>query len=137
VNKIKKFLKRFGTDIAGYTCLILVIPVGSLPGPGGIPLLAAGLGLLSIHNQWARTLLEYVKKHSSSLREIFFPKKKNVELFWDIFSLCLFIGAFGISVNTNNWLVKIICTGLAAASTTVFMFNRARLERLQTKFSKR
>lgn len=134
--KVKKFFKRFGTDIAGYLCLILVLPIGALPGPGGIPLLVAGLGLLSVHNAWAKSLLDYVKKHSSSLRNIFFPHRKNIELSWDIFAVCMFISAFIVSIFIDFWFFKALGTAMGAVSTTIFMFNRARLERLQKRFKK-
>lgn len=136
VNKIRRFFKRFGTDIAGYTCLILVIPVGWLPGPGGIPLLIAGLGLLSANNQWAASLLEYVKKHSTTLRDIFFPKNKKIELAWDIGLISIFFLAFYFSVTADEWYIKALCTAVAAGSTTALLFNRSRLDRIHTRIKK-
>jgi hypothetical protein len=136
VDKLKGILRRFGTDIAGYACLVLVIFIGPLPGPGGIPLLVAGLGLLSVNNEWARKLLDYVKKHSSSLRDVLFPKNKRIELIWDILLTALFFGAFALSVNTERWYLRAICTGIAAISTTALLFNRSRLEKLQNRFRK-
>lgn len=137
MHSLRKFLKRFGTDIAGYTCLLLMVPVGWLPGPGGIPLLIAGLGLLSVHNPWAKRLLDYVKLHSDSLRAIFFPRRKNIERAWDIFAVLMFITAFTISIESEILLISIGATIMGAASTTIFMFNRRRLEQLQRKFSRK
>lgn len=134
---MRLFLKRFGTDIAGFTCLVLVLPIGALPGPGGIPLLVAGLGLLSVHNKWAKSLLDYVDKHSSSLRDIFFPKRKNIELIWDIFAICLLVSAFAVAILSEQLPVKILGTTMGAISTTTFMLNRSRLDRLQKRFVKR
>ncbi len=48
--------KRIGIDAAGYVLILLGIAFSPLPGPGGLPLVLAGLGLLSIHNEWARRL---------------------------------------------------------------------------------
>lgn len=128
---MKKFLKRFGTDIAGYFCLLLVIPIGWLPGPGGIPLLIAALSLLSVHNPWAKSLLDYVKKHSDSLRTIVFPRNKRIELMWDIFAGLLFSSAFIISVFADTTVIRICATAMGAIASTAFMFNRHRLEALQ------
>lgn len=136
MRKIKNFFKRFGTDIAGYICLILVLPVGALPGPGGIPLLIAGLGLLSIHNAWAKSLLEYAKKHSNSLRGIFFPSNKNIEFAWDIFAVSLFSSAFLVNIYSEHWFFTILSTVMGASSTTIFMLNRSRLERIGRKIKK-
>lgn len=137
MHGLQRFLKRYGTDIAGYICLLLVLPIGALPGPGGIPLLIAGLGLLSVHNAWARNLLDYVKKHSDSLRGIFFPKNKNTELMWDILAISLFVSAFVISIMSDYWIFRGLAVGIGAVSTTLFMFNRSRLDRLREKFKKR
>ena len=137
MRNIKNFFKRFGTDIAGYLCLLLVLPVGALPGPGGIPLLIAGLGLLSIHNTWAKGLLEYAKKHSNTLRDIFFPQNKNIELAWDIFAVSLFSSAFLVNIYSEHWFYTILSTIMGASSTTIFMFNRSRLERIGRKLKKR
>lgn len=137
MQKMKRFIKRFGTDIAGYVCLILVLPIGLIPGPGGIPLLVAGLGLLSIHNTWAKGLLDYVKKHSQSLRTIFFPRKKALEWFWDIFAILLFTSACFISIYADQWFFKATGTGMGAVSTTIVLFNRGRLDSLQRRFRRK
>jgi len=137
MTKIKLFFKRFGTDIAGYTCILLSAAVGWLPGPGGIPLLIAGLGLLSVHNKWAANLLDYVKRHSLTLQDIFFPKNKRIELAWDIFCIVLFFVAFYISVTADHWFIKALCTGAAAASTTALLFNRSRLDKLQKRIKRK
>jgi len=134
--KVKQFIKRFGTDIAGYTCLLLVLPIGLLPGPGGIPLLVAGLGLLSIHNIWAKGMLDYVKKHSQSLRTIFFPRKRAIEWFWDLSAIALFVSACIISIYADYWFFKAMGTGMGAVSTTIALFNRGRLDSLQRRFKR-
>ena len=132
-----RFFKRFGTDIAGYLCLILVIPVGWLPGPGGIPLLIAGLSLLSIHNAWAKRLLDYVKRHSDSLRTVLFPKNNTIEWCWDIAMICLFVGSFSIGLLANAWLIQGASIAFAAVSTTAFLFNRSRIDLLTKKVQKK
>jgi hypothetical protein len=137
MQRFKRFFKRFGTDIAGYVCLILVLPVGSLPGPGGIPLLIAGLSLLSIHNAWAQKLLDYVKERSDSLRGIFFPKNKTIELLWDVGAGLLFVSAFVVSIFSDVVLLKIMATAAGAIATTTFLFNRQRLEAIHKRFKKR
>lgn len=131
-----KNFKRFGLDFLGYLCLLLVILVGWLPGPGGIPLLVTGLSLLSINNKWAQRLLNYVKLRSDSIRKIFFPKNATIERNWDIFSVVLLGFAFYLSMNTSELPLKVIATTLGVGSTTIFFFNRSRLEAIQNKFKK-
>jgi len=48
MKQLNRHSKRIATDAAGYGLILLSLAVGWLPGPGGIPLLVAGLGLLSI-----------------------------------------------------------------------------------------
>ena len=87
----KRNSKRFITDIAGYLLLIASALTGWLPGPGGIPLALAGLGLLSIHNKWARDLREYILKNGGNLVQMLFPKTPVVEWAYDILAVLLLL----------------------------------------------
>lgn len=62
-----RLLRIILTDVLGVTMMIVAPLIGWLPGPGGIPLFIAGLGLLSINHQWAKRLLEYLKLHGSNI----------------------------------------------------------------------
>lgn len=129
---MKKFRdNRFATDLAGYTCLFLVPFVGWLPGPGGIPLLLTGLGLLSLNNPWAEKMLHYVQTHSESLRGIIFPNKKLVQWFWDIFVIALMIGGYILDVRTSGLFLRGVSIGMYASASTIFMLNRNRLRWLE------
>jgi len=52
----KKHTKRVLVDTAGYLLIVASALTGWLPGPGGLPLLIGGLGLISINNKWAMDL---------------------------------------------------------------------------------
>lgn len=125
-----RFMKRFGRDIAGYTLLVLALPIGLLPGPGGIPVLFAGLGLLAKHNLWARKLLLYAEKHSQSFRNIFFPKNKSIQRLWDAISVILFCIALLLALLTSGWVSRILPTSFACIGILVFLCNRSRLDSL-------
>ena len=133
---IKAFLKRFGTDIAGYVCLVLVLLLGPLPGPGGVPLLLAGLGLLSIHNSWARRLLTYVKKHSQSLRVILFPENKSIQIMWDAAASVLFITSLAVVLVGNSWFIRAISTSICTLSVLILLNNRSRIDALISKMKR-
>ena len=116
-----------GTDIAGIVCLILVPILGPLPGPGGIPLLVSGLGLLALNHEFARKWLHYVKKHSQSVRDIVFPDVTWIKWFWDCTAvLALVIGTW-INLAADWWLLRAFSVGVMASSTTLFMLNRNRI----------
>lgn len=119
--------KIIATDLAGVGCLILVPFLGPLPGPGGIPLLIAGFGLLAVNHDWADGAVEYVKKNSESLRNIIFPDTTWVKWAWDIFVVILLVSGTWLNVVADHWLLKALSVGIMAGSTTVFMFNRDRI----------
>lgn len=137
LSGIKKFIKRFGTDLAGYLCLLLVIPVGSLPGPGGIPLLIVGLGLLAVHNEWAKRLLAYAEEQTDSLRSIFFPKNRAIERLWDAFAVSLFAFSMWYGITYDHRPHSLIATVLGAGASTLFMTNRDRLGFVRTKLTRK
>lgn len=116
------------TDTLGVLLLMLVPFIGPLPGPGGIPLLIAGFGLLAVNHDWADGAVDYVKIHSESLRKVIFPDITWVKWSWDLFVVFLLV--FGTWLNiiaTDNWFLKGISIGVMASSTTLFMFNRDRI----------
>jgi hypothetical protein len=119
--------KVIATDFFGVLCLVLVPFIGWLPGPGGIPLLIAGFGLLAVNHDWADDAVNYVKNHSESLRGIVFPDKKWIKLAWDILVVILLIGGTILNFNADNVILKGLSIGIMAGSTTIFMFNRDRI----------
>jgi hypothetical protein len=56
-------IRRLLTDILGVLLIMAAPLLGWLPGPGGLPLLIAGLTLLSINHEWAKRILEKLKEH--------------------------------------------------------------------------
>ena len=113
-----KKLKPLLTDIAGVSLIILSILLGWLPGPGGIPLFLAGLGLLAINHEWARRLLNHAKKHGLQLSKVIFREHPWWKLILDLLSIALLaIGILVITQTTHNvWKVlsvSILCIGIA------------------------
>jgi hypothetical protein len=121
-------------NILGVACIIAAPVIGWLPGPGGIPLLITGLGLLSIHNEWARKLKTYVSHHSSNMKELLFPQKPRIELVWDIVSATLIAtGIYSITLNKPGIVYSILSTTLLMTGITTFLINRNRLDRIKSK----
>lgn len=60
-------MKRWLTDILGVLLIILGFLIGWLPGPGFIPLVLAGLGLLAINHAWAKRWLDKMKAKTEKL----------------------------------------------------------------------
>ena len=120
-------IKVILTDLAGIGCLLLVPFLGPLPGPGGIPLVLAGFGLLAANHDWADNAIHYVKKHSESLQNIIFPDRTTIKWAWDIFALLLFSAGLWANISLEHWLLKGLSIGTMAGASTIFMLNRNRI----------
>lgn len=86
---VMQTIKRILTDVLGISLIIIAPLFGWLPGPGGLPLFLAGLGLLSINHDWAKRLLDYVKEHGLKRLERLLRENKLVQNLTDTVGLAL------------------------------------------------
>jgi len=128
----KKF-KRVGVDIAGYGLIILALLIGWLPGPGGIPLLLAGLGLLSVNNHWAKRILLYIQKNGVRITEVLFPDNSFVQALHDLLTVFLVAGTGYLLLFQRNIVSFGFVIALAALALIDFLYNRKRLQRFKNK----
>jgi hypothetical protein len=128
-----KKLKRILTDIAGYGLILLGIATGWLPGPGGIPLIVAGLGLLSIHNKWAQELRDYVLENGGKLVKILFPSNRFVQFMYDLLvALLLVLVAVLAWRHAAIWQIS-LAIALFFISLFIVLMNRDRLQRFKNR----
>lgn len=130
---VKKHGKRVLIDAAGYFLILAGIATGWLPGPGGIPLIVGGLGLLSINNAWAKRLRIWVVENGGKAIDILFPKWPWVEWAYDIIAFLLLCVTFLLALrHASIWQMS-----LAASAFFIALFialtNRDRLKRLRGK----
>ena len=128
--------KRIAIDALGIFLIIIAPVVGLLPGPGGIPLILAGLGLLSINEPWAQRWLHYVREHSEGFREIFFPDNNVVEWIWDLLVIALIVGGTLINIYFDDSVLRYLSIPMFAATTVIFLFNRHRMRWIEKKLRK-
>ncbi len=130
---IKRNFKRIATDAAGWLLILAAIATGWLPGPGGIPLALAGLGLLSINNEWAQRLRQYLLDNGGKIVQILFPRVAWVEWAYDLTALLLF--ALCIFLELQHAALWQISLGVAAFFFAGFiaLMNRQRLHRVRGK----
>ena len=126
-----EFLRRSGKrllyDGLGYVLVIISPIIGWLPGPGGIAVFLAGLGLLSVHNPWADRLKTYTLKNGGKLVGFLFPKNSTVEWTYDILAISLLaLASYLIWSHAAIWQIS---TGVSAFFSAVFIasMNRDRL----------
>jgi hypothetical protein len=128
-------IKRILTDIAGYLLILLGIASGWLPGPGGIPLVLAGLGLLSIHNEWARRLRDWIVHHSGQVVEKIFPKDPRIQAAYDIVVVLLLgLVAWLAWRHAAIWQIS-LATMLFFIALLIAGINRDRFETLKSKIT--
>lgn len=129
-------LKRILTDTAGYLLIVAGIALGWLPGPGGLPLVLAGLGLLSINNDWARRLRDYIVKNGGEYLKKLFPDNKYIQAAYDLIAILLvLLVAALIWGQRPMWQVMLasICFFIALV---IAGMNRDRLTRIKSSVSK-
>jgi hypothetical protein len=130
---LKRNAKRIAVDAAGYFLILAGIATGWIPGPGGIPLIVAGLGLLSINNAWAKRLRVFVIENGGKALDILFPKNSWVEWAYDLLVLLLF--ALTVVLEVRHASIWQISLGVSAffIALLIALTNRDRLKRLRGK----
>lgn len=128
---VKRNAKRIAIDAAGYFLILASVATGWLPGPGGIPLFIAGLGLLSINNAWAKRLRVWTLKNGGKLVNVLFPRNHWLEWVYDILVIVLFSLTAVLAFHHDHlWEI-----GAATFSFFIALFialtNRDRLNKLR------
>lgn len=133
---IKRNAKRIATDAAGYTLLLLAALTGWLPGPGGIPLAIAGLGLLSINNVWAQRIRDYLLEHGGRIVQILFPRHHWLEWVYDSLVILL-LGVVAV-LEWQRAALWQISLGIALffIALALALLNRDRWNRLKNRRKK-
>lgn len=133
MDKKGRLHKVIAIDIAGGVLIIGAVLLGWLPGPGGIPLLLGGLGLLAINHYWAHKLLLQLKENGLKIMDAVFVEKKWVMMTYDVMTILLVMLAGVIFYVYDNYLWRgfaIICFALALG---VFFGNRKRFQKITDK----
>lgn len=129
-------IERLGIDIAGYLCIVGAVLTGWLPGPGGIPLLIVGLGLLATNHEWAARLLNYVRHHSKHFVDIVFDGKPAVKWLVDILGIALIALAVYLLIGVTKSVAHTAAISLVAVSLVLLLGNRNRFQQLKKKFTR-
>lgn len=97
-----KPLRILLTDALGILLMITAPLLGWLPGPGGLPLFIAGLSLLAINHDWAKKLLDSMRKHSGAvLRKLMRKIKLEQLLYWGFVLLAIGFGVYTLLTNDS------------------------------------
>jgi hypothetical protein len=134
--KKHNLLKRVLIDIAGFGLMILAPFLGWLPGPGGIPLFLAGLGLVSINHAWARKLLKDFDVRRVAFTDRYLMAGWLFSITLDL--VCLILLGIGIYVafTADQLYARAIALGICSLALVVILSNQKRLDRIFAKFKK-
>lgn len=130
-----KMIKIVLTDLAGLGLIILSVLTGWIPGPGGIPLFIAGLGLLAINHEWARQLLRKAKRQGLKFADKFFRDHPVLMLTYDLVAVSL-IGVGILLLIQIHGILKTIAFMLIIVGLSLFLGNRRRLQKIRQHFRK-
>lgn len=123
------FIKRRLIDLVGFSLIILAGLTGWIPGPGGLPLLFAGLAVLAINHEWARKWLKKAKTSSLNLSERIFVDHPTVKIALDIAGLALLLLAVYLLNSYTKVFIKSLAVSAGFLGLSLFLGNRKRLKR--------
>lgn len=130
MERLTRNTKRIAIDVAGVTLVLLSLLLGWLPGPGGIPLMLGGLGLLSINHAWARRLRDSLIANGSKIAKIFFPNNRIIQAMYDIFAVALLVSIILMLRASQAYLTYLFSGIVGIAATCILLINRQRGERV-------
>lgn len=122
---------RLVTDILGGLCFISAGLVGWLPGPGGMPLIYAGLRIMAINNPKAKQFYDYIIRDGAKLLDIIFPDHKIIAMLWDIVAVVIVVAAFYAMFGVESHFVQIAGSAAALWAVIAFFYNRKRYHRIR------
>lgn len=130
-KKQRPFYQRIAIDIAGFGLMIISPFLGWLPGPGGIPLFLAGLGLVSLNHEWAENLLKDFDKKRVEYTDKYLMASPRVSMTIDIVCIGLLILGAYIALTSDTLIVRAPGLGLISVTLIILVSNQKRWERFK------
>jgi hypothetical protein len=128
--------QRIAIDIAGFGMVIAAPLTGWLPGPGGIPLFVAGLGLLSLNHEWAERFLHYFEEKRVEFTDKYLMASSRVSRTIDILCAVLMVVGLVIAITQESFLIRGLGLGTFSLSLITVLSNQKRFERIVKKLKK-
>lgn len=118
---------KIAVDTLGVLLIIAAGLFGWLPGPGGIPLLLAGLGLLATNHEWARKLLLSLKENGNKVIEVVFRDHPLLVIAYDVLAITFLILAGVALGQASGNIMRGLAMALAFLGIGLFLGNRKRI----------
>lgn len=137
MNCMRSKPKAILVDILGFTLVLVAIPIGWIPGPGGIAVLILGLSLLASNHSWAERIMNRVKQ------EVFKANQKVAEADpatkWaiDIFGVVCIIGAVWLLTEFTQSLATTSAISFVIVGILMILTNQNRHKKLIDKIKRK
>lgn len=115
--------------VVGMLCIVASPIIGSLPGPGGVFVFLAGIGILASEFDWAENLKAVLTETVPKELKKRWQPTPRWEIAFDITSLTLLLYAGWLLFNHH--IIPVI--SLTGAAIAIAAFNRNRLSRLKSR----
>ncbi len=115
-------------DTLGVLLMLAGLAFGWIPGPGGLPLFLAGLGLLSINHEWARRWFAQLKKRGFKVKDKIFVDHSFVKAAYDLIAVILVLNGIYLLATSSRTLYLSIGMFALFAGVGLFLGNRQRLD---------
>lgn len=135
-KKQRPLYQRILIDIAGFGLMIISPFLGWLPGPGGIPLFLAGLGLVSLNHEWAENLLKNFERKREELTEKYLMSSPGVSQAIDVVFLLAMVGGVHVAATQDQIVIKGLGLGTITISLIILLSNQKRIEKIGNFFKK-
>jgi hypothetical protein len=136
LNKEISLPRKIAVDTLGVLLIIAAGLFGWLPGPGGVPLLIAGLSLLATNHEWARRLLEKVKKTGVRIMDVIFNDHPVIAFMIDATGVAALVVTAAIIGQRRGGIFTSIAVILGFIGVGLLLGNRKRINKLN-QFVKR
>jgi len=137
MRKLQRYGKILVFDTLAGLCFIGVLLFGWLPGPGGLPLLIAGLALLAVNHDWAERWMETTKSKGLSIKKKFFPDNILVRRTYDALSVIGVSAGLFVTFYATNRFAATAGVMFVRIFILIFLFNRDRLDKLSDVIKKK
>jgi hypothetical protein len=135
-KKDRPLYQRIVIDIAGFGLMIASFLLGWLPGPGGIPLFLAGLGLLALNHEWAESLLKNFEKKREVFTDKYLMSSPRTSRIIDFVSTAATVIGLWLAFTQMHLVYKGVGLAITSISLIVILSNQKRFERIAKMLKK-
>lgn len=137
IQSMKNRSKALLIDLLGFTLILVAIPIGWLPGPGGIPLIILGLSLLATNHEWAERWIDKLKDEVEKASKRVSEADPVTKWAIDIFAAVALGGSLYLVMTTSRLSVLLWAASFAIMGVTLLATNQDRYKVIWRKLKRK